>query len=70
MYKEQSIRLVGVMVNKLTENSEEQISFFSSNEKYKKIDKALDNINQKYGKNTIGRVINKELDYRNDLKNF
>ena len=70
MYNEQPIRLVGVRADKLIEKSEEQISFFSSNEKYQKIDKVLDNINLKYGKNTIGRHVDKELDYRKDLKNL
>jgi len=70
MYNEQPIRLVGVRADKLSEKSEEQISFFSSNEKYQKIDKVLDNINLKYGKNTIGRPVDKGLDYRKDLKNL
>ena len=70
MYNEQPIRLIGVRVDKLIEKSEEQISIFSSNEKYQKIDKVLDDLNLKYGKNTIGRPVNKNLDYRNDLKNF
>ena len=70
MYNEQPIRLVGVRADKLIEKSEEQISFFSSNEKYQKIDKVLDNINLKYGKNTIGKPVDKGLDYRKDLKNL
>lgn len=70
MYNEEPIRLIGVRVDKLIEKSEEQISFFSSNKKYQKIDKVIDNINKKYGKNTIGRPVDKSLDYRNDLKNI
>jgi len=70
MYNEEPIRLIGVRADKLIEKSEEQISLFSSNEKYQKIDKVLDNINKKYGKNTIGRPVNKTLDYRSDLKNL
>ena len=70
MYKEEPIRLIGVRLDKLIEKSEEQISFFSSNKKYQKIDEVLDNINKKYGKNTIGRPVDKDLDYRNDLKNI
>ena len=70
MYKEEPIRLIGVRLDKLIEKSEEQISFFSSNKKYQKIDEVLDNINKKYGKNTIGRPVDKNLDYRNDLKNI
>lgn len=70
MYNEQPIRLIGVRVDKLIEKSEEQISLFSSNEKYQKIDKVLDDLNMKYGKNTIGRPIDKNLDYRNNLKEF
>ena len=70
MYNEEPIRLIGVRVDKLIEKSEEQISFFSSNKKYQKIDEVLDNINKKYGKNTIGRPVDKSLDYRNDLKNI
>lgn len=70
MYNEEPIRLIGVRVDKLIEKSEEQISFFSSNKKYQKIDEVLDNINKKYGKNTIGRPVDKNLDYRNDLKSI
>ena len=70
MYNEQPIRLIGVRADKLIEKSEEQFSLFSSNEKYQKIDKVLDNINLKYGKNTIGRLVDKGLDYRKDLKNL
>jgi len=70
MYNDQPIRLIGVRADKLIEKGEEQISFFSSNEKYQKIDSVLDKINKKYGKNTIGRPIDRTLDYRNDLKNF
>lgn len=70
MYNEQPIRLIGVRADKLIEKSEEQISFFSSNEKYQKIDKVLDDLNFKYGKNTIGRPVNKNLDYRNNMKSF
>ena len=70
MYNGEPIRLIGVRVDKLIEKSEEQISFFSSNKKYQKIDKVIDNINKKYGKNTIGRPVDKSLDYRNDLKNI
>ena len=70
MYNEEQIRLIGVRVDKLIEKSEEQISFFSSNKKYQKIDEVLDNINKKYGRNTIGRPVDKSLDYRNDLKSI
>lgn len=70
MYNEEPIRLIGVRLDKLIEKSEEQISFFSSNKKYQKIDEVLDNINKKYGKNTIGRPVDKDSDYRNDLKNI
>lgn len=70
MYNNEPIRLIGVRADKLIEKSEEQISFFSSNKKYQKIDEVLDNINKKYGKNTIGRPVDKNLDYRNDLKNI
>ena len=70
MYNGQAIRLIGFRAEKLIEKSEEQISFFSSNEKYKKLDSIIDDINIKYGKNTIGRPVDKNLDYRNELKNF
>lgn len=70
MYNGQPIRLIGFRAEKLIEKSEEQISFFSSNEKYKKLDSIIDGINTKYGKNTIGRPVDKNLDYRKDLKNF
>lgn len=52
------IRLIGLRLDNLTDSEEKQISLFENNdiEKQKKLDKIVDSINQKYGKNTITRA--------------
>ena len=59
MLKEKKqIRLVGVRVDNLVEKDEMQMSLFNtaSTEKLEKLDKVLDNINQKYGANSVTRA--------------
>lgn len=56
MWNGEPIRLVGVRVTDLTENAYEQISLFEEAgniQKRDKMQKTLDKINQKYGKNII-----------------
>lgn len=56
MWKGDAIRLVGIRVSDFTDKSYEQISLFeepNKKEKRDKIQKTLDKINQKYGKNII-----------------
>lgn len=58
LYKGEYIRLIGVQVSELSEKDEAQLSLFdtNTNEKQEKIDKALDEIKQKYGYDTITRA--------------
>lgn len=53
-----SIRLVGVRVDKLVNKDEMQLSFFSNqnSEKQEKLDKAIDDLKDKYGYNFITRA--------------
>ena len=56
MWKGEPIRLVGIRVSDFTDKSYEQISLFeepNKKENRDKIQKTLDKINQKYGKNVI-----------------
>lgn len=56
MYKGDPIRLVGVRVSDFTDKTYEQISLFEEvgkQEKREKVQKTLDEINKKYGKNII-----------------
>lgn len=56
MWKQEPIRLVGLRVSNLTDKTYEQISLFDAAgkiEKRDKVQKALDDINKKYGNNTI-----------------
>lgn len=56
MYKGDSIRLVGLRVSDFTDKAYEQISLFEEAgklEKRDKVQKTLDEINKKYGKNVI-----------------
>ena len=52
------IRLIGLRLDNLLQEEEEQLSLFENkdNEKQKKLDKIVDTINQKYGKNSITRA--------------
>lgn len=56
MWRQEPIRLVGLRVSGLTDKTYEQISLFDEAgkmHKRDKVQKALDNINKKYGNNTI-----------------
>lgn len=58
LYKGESIRLIGVRIDGLTNKDEMQLSIFDNtkNEKQEKIDNVLDSIKNKYGYNTITRA--------------
>lgn len=59
LYQEgQAIRLVGVKVDHLTKKEQQQISLFQNeaDSKQEKLDKAIDQLKQKYGYNTITRA--------------
>lgn len=61
MYSKEEIRLIGVRLDKLIdENCSKQISLFDQkeNNKLDNLDKTIDNLNEKYGFNTIKRGIN------------
>ncbi len=52
------IRLIGLRLDNLVNSDELQISLFENkdSEKQKKLDKIVDSINEKYGKNSITRA--------------
>ena len=56
--KGMAIRLVGVRVDNLIQKQEQQMSLFKNedNEKQEKLDKAIDELKEKYGYNTITRA--------------
>lgn len=56
--KGMQIRLIGLRVDNLIEKGEEQLSFFQTeeNDKQKKLDKAIDELKQKYGYNSVTRA--------------
>ena len=59
MYKNQKpIRLVGLRVDGLIKKDELQISLFdnNNNKKQEKLDSVIDNLNEKYGYNSITRA--------------
>ena len=58
MYKGESIRLVSLKVDKLSDKNETQLSLFNTNEnkKQEKLDEALDKIKEKYGYEKITRA--------------
>ena len=65
LYKNQTIRLVGIKLDNLTENEFNQISMFEQTlkkEKNSKLDNAIDNIKDKYGYNsiTLGSIMKKD----------
>ena len=57
-YKNESIRLIGLRVDNLTDKEEVQLSLFRNedNEKQRKLDSTLDELKQKYGFNSITRA--------------
>ena len=68
-HKGQEIRLVGVRVDNLTDKKDEQISLFNENknEKQEKLDKVIDQLNNKYGYNAVTRATKMDVD---DLVQF
>ena len=70
LYKGQPIRLIGIKVDKLTSPNAQQISLFDTpkNEKQQKLDKALDNIKEKYGYNSVTRAGQMQIDKMMDFK--
>ena len=74
MYKNnQQIRLVGVRLDGLMESEQLQLSLFGNtenNEKQQKLDKVLDNLNEKYGYNFVERAGKLNIDKKifNDFK--
>ena len=56
MYKGEAIRLVGVRVDNLEEEDKIQLSIFETDKKQNDLDRALDEINKKYGKGSITRA--------------
>lgn len=58
IYQGENIRLIGVRVEKLQENSEMQLSIFrqKESERQEKLDEAIDKLKQKYGYNSITRA--------------
>ena len=70
LYKGQPIRLIGIKLDKLTSPMIQQISLFDTpkNEKQQKLDKALDNIKEKYGYNSVTRAGQMQIDKMMDFK--
>ncbi len=70
LYKSQPIRLIGIKLDKLTSPMIQQISLFDTpkNEKQQKLDKALDNIKEKYGYNSVTRAGQMQIDNMMDFK--
>ena len=65
LYKNQTIRLVGIRLDNLTDNEFNQISMFEQTikkEKNAKLDNVIDNIKDKYGYNsiTLGSIMKKD----------
>ena len=60
-YKNEPIRLIGIRLDDLTEEKSYQTSLFDTNktpEKDEKLDKIIDQINGKYGKQVLKRASN------------
>lgn len=71
MYKQGTqIRLIGMRVDNLIEKDEKQLSFFDNeqNEKQEKLDKAVDELKQKYGYSSITRAGKLNLEEKIKLK--
>lgn len=69
-YKNESIRLIGIKVDKLSSPEVQQISLFDTprNEKQQKLDKTLDKLKEKYGYNTVTRAGQMNIDKFMDFK--
>ena len=61
-FNEETVRLVGIRLNQLTENDYYQYSIFEENKNYEnqKLEKTLDELKEKYGNNIINKAINKQ----------
>lgn len=70
LYKGDSIRLIGIRVEKLCDEKEIQLSLFTSidNKKQEKLDKTLDSIREKYGENYITRAGKMHIEKMINLK--
>lgn len=70
MYKGESVRLVGIKVDKLTTQEKQQLSLFDTpkNEKQQKLDKTLDKLKEKYGYDSITRAGKMGIDDIMDFK--
>ncbi len=70
--KEMSIRLIGLRVDNLIDKKQQQLSFFSNEEeeKQEKLDKAIDELKQKYGYNAITRAGKMNVDNILKLKDI
>ena len=66
MYKNESIRLIGVRVDNLENKDEVQLSIFANDLKQDKLDTVLDSLKLKYGYNSITRA--GELDIKDIVK--
>lgn len=68
MYRGEPIRLIGVRVDDLEPEEELQLSLFSIDQKQNNLDKALDEIMNKYGIGSITRAgkLNIELQYKKE----
>lgn len=64
LYNGEEIRLVGLRVDNLTEQHEQQITFFSNKniEKQEKLDATLDKLKNKYGYSSISRAGKMNID--------
>lgn len=63
MYKGEPVRLIGVRLDNLTDNSNHQVSMFDNLEKKEKeneLDKVIDNLKEKYGTKIIKKASLKE----------
>ena len=57
MWNDESIRLIGIRLDDLTEEKITQISLFNGNENVEKLDKTLDNLKNKYGNSIIKKAV-------------
>ena len=62
MWNDESIRLIGIRLDDLTEEKITQISLFNGNENVEKLDKTLDNLKNKYGNSIIKKAVS--LDFK------
>lgn len=70
MFQGESIRLIGIKVDKLTTKERQQISLFDTprNEKQQKLDQTLDKLKEKYGYDAVTRAGKMNIDETMDFK--